>query len=176
MTKDDIIRMAREAWGPSHEVFWFDDDGIARFAALVAEAEAAKWAAGAKISIPTEAMEQQFSVYHRRGYEAGKALIPAAIEAERKRADALAATVAALRDVVTTDAETKEEFVSRVRAVLGEDPDARVLGAVLAERKACGTIKADKPPRRYKGSFQSIFEDGVKWGAASVRAKIRALK
>jgi hypothetical protein len=97
-------------------------------------------------------------------------------EAERKRADALAATIAALRDVVTTDAETKGEFVSRVRAVLGEDPDARVLGAVLAERKACGTVKADKPPRRYKGAFQSIFEDGIKWGAASVRANIRALK
>jgi hypothetical protein len=35
MTKDDIIRMAREAWGEHHEIFWFDDDGIERFAALL---------------------------------------------------------------------------------------------------------------------------------------------
>jgi hypothetical protein len=62
------------------------------------------------------------------------------VEAERKRADALAATIAALRDVVTTDAETKEEFVSRVRAVLGEDPDARVLGAVLVMRERCAKL------------------------------------
>ncbi len=38
MNKEDIIRMAREAWGEHHEIFWFDDDGIERFAALVAEA------------------------------------------------------------------------------------------------------------------------------------------
>ena len=30
-----IIEMAREAWGEQHEIFWFDDDGIERFAALV---------------------------------------------------------------------------------------------------------------------------------------------
>jgi hypothetical protein len=39
MTRDDIIRMAREAWGEHHEIFWFNDDGIERFAALVAAAE-----------------------------------------------------------------------------------------------------------------------------------------
>ena len=36
---NDIIRMAREAWGEHHEIFWFDDGGIERFAALVAAAE-----------------------------------------------------------------------------------------------------------------------------------------
>ena len=35
MAHDDIIRMAREAWGEHHEIFWFDDGGIERFAALV---------------------------------------------------------------------------------------------------------------------------------------------
>ena len=39
MTQEDIIRMAREAWGADHEIFWFDDDDIERFAALVAAAE-----------------------------------------------------------------------------------------------------------------------------------------
>ena len=41
MTRDEIIRMAREAWGSDHEIFWFDDCGIERFAALVAAAERA---------------------------------------------------------------------------------------------------------------------------------------
>jgi hypothetical protein len=97
MTKDDIIRMAREA-GFSELQTNALTHKFERFATLVADAES-------------------------------------------KRADALAATVAALRDVVTTDAETKEEFVGRVRAVLGEDPDARVLGAVLAERKRCADLE-----------------------------------
>lgn len=39
MTRDEIIKMAREAWGSDHEIFWFDDCGIERFAALVAAAE-----------------------------------------------------------------------------------------------------------------------------------------
>ena len=32
---DDIIHMAKEAWGEHHEIFWFDDGGIERFAALI---------------------------------------------------------------------------------------------------------------------------------------------
>jgi hypothetical protein len=96
MTKDDIIRMARE-------------DGFGE--------------------LQTNALTHKFVRF--------AALVA---EAERKRADALAATVAALRDVVTTDAETKGEFVSRVCAVLGEDPDARVLDAVLAERERCAKV------------------------------------
>ena len=42
MTQDEIIRMAREAWGDGHEIFWFDDNGIERFAALVAAHEREK--------------------------------------------------------------------------------------------------------------------------------------
>ena len=34
-----VNEMALEAWGADHEIFWFDDDGIERFAALVAAAE-----------------------------------------------------------------------------------------------------------------------------------------
>ena len=32
--KIDVIELAKEAWGATHEIFWFDDDGIERFAAL----------------------------------------------------------------------------------------------------------------------------------------------
>ena len=35
MTHEDIIHMAKEAWGEHHEIFWFDDGGIERFAALI---------------------------------------------------------------------------------------------------------------------------------------------
>jgi hypothetical protein len=86
MTTDDIIRMAREAgflilkFDGEDEVMegdgnCFQTDEVERFAKLVAaharETEAAKWAKGAKISVPTSVMEQQFSIYYRRGYEAG---------------------------------------------------------------------------------------------------------
>lgn len=44
MTRDDIIRMAREAH--MHHMAWDDDyiEGTERFAALVAEAEREEWA------------------------------------------------------------------------------------------------------------------------------------
>lgn len=45
---------------------------------------------------------------------------------QKHRADALAATIRALQDVVTHDAETKGDFIARVRAVLSTDPDSRV--------------------------------------------------
>ncbi len=45
---------------------------------------------------------------------------------QKHRADALAATIRALQDVVTHDGETKADFVARVRAILGADPDARL--------------------------------------------------
>lgn len=48
------------------------------------------------------------------------------LRSEKRRADVLAAALRELRDVVTSDVETKVEFVSRVRAVLAADPDARV--------------------------------------------------
>lgn len=63
-----------------------------------------------------------------------------AVEPEKKRADALAATVAALRDIVTSEAESKSDFIARVRELLGADPDQRVLSAVLVEREACAQL------------------------------------
>ena len=45
---------------------------------------------------------------------------------QKHRADVLAATIRELRDVVTHDAETKADFIARVRAILAADPDARV--------------------------------------------------
>ena len=47
-------------------------------------------------------------------------------EKQKHRADALAATIRALQDVVTHDGETKADFVARVRAILGADPDERL--------------------------------------------------
>jgi len=80
MNRDEITRMAREAGAGEPESLFGRTDYIVmtqheleRFAALVAAAEAAKWIKGAKISVPTATMEQQFSLYHRRGYEAGAA-------------------------------------------------------------------------------------------------------
>lgn len=65
---------------------------------------------------------------------------------EVKRADALAATIAGLRDIVTSDAESKVEFIARVRNVLGACPDLRVLHAVKAERDACAKVCDDLHP------------------------------
>ncbi|RPJ30069.1 MAG: hypothetical protein EHM17_17365 [Verrucomicrobiaceae bacterium] len=86
MNRNDIIAMARDAGAGEPESLFGRTDYIVmtqheleRFAALVAATEAAKWIKGAKISVPTATMEQQFSVYHRRGYEAG-----AAAERERR--------------------------------------------------------------------------------------------
>ena len=45
---------------------------------------------------------------------------------QKHRADVLAATIRELRDVVTHDAETKADFIERVRGILAADPDARV--------------------------------------------------
>jgi hypothetical protein len=83
MTRDEIIRMAREA-GINEATSEFYCDEFGRMLAAAREAEAVKWIKGAKISVPTATMEQHFSAYHRRGYEAGKALIPAAVAAERE--------------------------------------------------------------------------------------------
>jgi len=46
MTRDDITRMAREAFGAEHELFWmaYADEALERFAALVAAAEREKCA------------------------------------------------------------------------------------------------------------------------------------
>jgi hypothetical protein len=84
MDREDVISMAREA-GLERNGYWeFDLVRLERFTNLVAAAEREALLEGAKVSIPTDAMEQQFAVYHRRGYKAGKALIPAAVAAERE--------------------------------------------------------------------------------------------
>jgi len=44
---------------------------------------------------------------------------------DKKRADALAATVAAIAKLTTTKHETKDDFIKRVRLVLSDDPDQR---------------------------------------------------
>jgi hypothetical protein len=93
MNREDMIRMAREAGAtpytnrhyPDRPTHTFNPEQLERFANLVADAEAAKWAKGAKISIPTATMEQEFSAYHRRGFEAGKL---AATEEANRRANA----------------------------------------------------------------------------------------
>lgn len=36
---DELRALALKAWGDDHEIFWFDDDGIKHFAALVAQRE-----------------------------------------------------------------------------------------------------------------------------------------
>ena len=42
------------------------------------------------------------------------------------RADVLAATIRELSEVVTYDAETKADFIARVRNILSADPEGRV--------------------------------------------------
>ena len=34
-----IKQLAEQAWGKDHEIFWFDDDGVKRFAELVRQDE-----------------------------------------------------------------------------------------------------------------------------------------
>lgn len=75
----------------------------------------------------------------------------AIVAAEKeKRADALAATIVTLRDIVTNDAESKADFITRVREVLGSRPDHRVLYAVEAEREASAKF-ADQYMRDCEG-------------------------
>lgn len=55
------------------------------------------------------------------------------LEAATKLANAMAAVLIELRDIVTHEHESKEAFVARVRAILGKDPDLRLC-------KRCGGI------------------------------------
>jgi len=59
---------------------------------------------------------------------------------QQKRADAFAETINALREVVTCQFETKEQFISRIKAILSDCPDTRVLQAVLDERETCARL------------------------------------
>lgn len=67
------------------------------------------------------------------------------------RANALAATIRELRDVVTHGAETKDDFIARVREILGSDPDLRVeeIEAKALEEAAQLCETSD----RYRGDY-----------------------
>lgn len=73
---------------------------------------------------------------------AGHARIYDDAQKQKHRADALAATIRALLDVVTHDAETKADFIARVRAILSADPDARVTpNAEFSARPKSGPLE-----------------------------------
>lgn len=77
---------------------------------------------------------------------------------QKNRADALAATIRALQDIVTHDFETKADFIARVRAALGDDPDERLMQQPEPHALTCH-ISADDP--RYptlviQGDFGSV--------------------
>ena len=98
---------------------------------------------------------------------------------EAKRADALAATIAGLRDILTFEAESKAEFIARVRNVLGACPDQRVMHAVMAEREACAKVAAGYGPNRpivsKTPSSQIIGRwEGEQAASAGIEAAIRA--
>jgi hypothetical protein len=57
MNQEDINRMAVEAWGRGHEIFYCNDDGIDKFAKLIAEACAKVCEVEASV-IVTNASEQ----------------------------------------------------------------------------------------------------------------------
>lgn len=85
MTKDEIIKLAREAgidvslydMGAASCVFSEGCHGVARtdfehFARACYEAGKAEFSKGAKVTIPTHAMEQEFQLHYRKGYKAGR--------------------------------------------------------------------------------------------------------
>lgn len=67
-----------------------------------------------------------FKIRHDNGDEATQQEIFAEISLQKRRADILAATIRDLQNVVTSDCESKGEFITRIRNVLGADPDLRV--------------------------------------------------
>ena len=92
---------------------------------------------------------------------------------ETKRADALAATIAALRDIVTSEAESKADFIVRVRNVLGACPDQRVLHAVEAEREACAKVCEgwDFVPGGHEFTPQQLTKNLTRTIAHHIRAR-----
>lgn len=63
---------------------------------------------------------------------------------QKRRADALAATIRSLQDIVTHSGETKDEFIARVRAVLGADPNKMLRQQPEPNSLTCH-ISADDP-------------------------------
>ena len=68
----------------------------------------------------------EINPFFKRGFQDG-------FEYARKRGDALAATIKALEGIVTDCYENKEQFIERVRAILGADP----VHGVEALEKGC---------------------------------------
>jgi len=68
-----------------------------------------------------------FKIRHDNGDEATQEEIWDEISSQKRRADILAVTIRDLQNVVTSNCESKEEFIIRICNVLGEDPDLRVM-------------------------------------------------
>lgn len=99
----------------------------------------------AKLVTDAEAHDNadMLTIAHMDGHARGRDSERRLLEAEKKRADALAATINGILNITTTDAEGKADFVKRVNAILSQCPDARVLHAVEAEREACAKLADD---------------------------------
>ena len=78
MNQEDINRMAVEAWGRGHEIFYYNDDGIDKFAKLIAEACAKLCEAEASVVVVNASEEYQ------KGREMGATVCAAAIRARMK--------------------------------------------------------------------------------------------
>ena len=65
------------------------------------------------------------------------------VESQRKRGDAVIAALRSLRDVCTTPGESKADFVERVKAILGADPDARIEALYAAEARLRALTEAE---------------------------------
>ena len=83
-----------------------------------------------------------FKIRHDNGDEATHEEIWDEISSQKRRADILAATIRDLQKVVTSDCESKDEFITQIRNVLGADPDLRVVPNVeVSGRPHLDTIK-----------------------------------
>lgn len=73
MNQEDINRMAVEAWGRGHEIFYCNVDGIEKFARLIAEACAKVCEAEASVVVVNA------SEAYQKGKEMGATVCAAAI-------------------------------------------------------------------------------------------------
>ena len=78
----------------------------------------------------------EINPFFERGFEDG-------CRFANRRADALAATIRALGEVVTNGYESKEQFVERVRDILGADPDDRTHANEFLRMASRGSIVCD---------------------------------
>lgn len=82
----------------------------------------------------------------------------AALEAQTKRANALALVIRDLTKMVTHDAEAKDQFIERVKKILSVDPDLRVSefeSALEALQKENARLKEEL--RQYQTSHRSAM-------------------